>query len=293
MNKWIKFAKQVFNESQKDDILGQSAQLSFYLLLGLFPALLCLTAFVGMLPLEDVFQQLMDYLHTVLPANSLGLVQNYLQQVEAGSGTGIFSFGMFGALWAASSGALALMSALNVVYEVGESRSFGKARLVAVGITIGLGFFIMVSIFLIMLGGRVSQWIAEWIGFGGLFVTLWALIQWPLIIIFMFIGVNSTYYFAPNRRSSWMKNSPGAMVAVVLWLVASLGFKVYVENFNNYNAAYGSLAAGVVLMLWLYISGAALLLGAEINWELSKPASTVLEPNARTGYGDRSVKYRH
>ena len=82
-------------------------------------------------------------------------------------------------------------------------------------------------------------------------------------------------------------------MAVILWLVASLGFKVYVENFNNYNAAYGSLAAGVVLMMWLYISGTALLLGAEINWELSKRASQVLEPNARTGYAERSVNYRH
>lgn len=134
---------------------------------------------------------------------------------------------------------------------------------------------------------------SRWIGFGDLFVALWALIQWPLIIIFMFIAVNSTYYFAPNRRSSWMKNSPGAVVAVVLWLVASLGFKLYVENFNNYNAAYGSLAAGVVLMLWLYISGASLLLGAEINCELSKRASPVLEPNARTGYAERSARYLH
>ena len=267
---WLRFGKQVFNESLRDDLLGQSAQLSFYLLLALFPALLCLTSFVGMLPLENVLPQFLGYLQTVLPSDSMSLVQGYLQQVEAGSGTGMFSVGMLGALWATSTGILALMSALNVVYEVKESRSFLKARLVAISLTFGAGFFVTVSIFLIILGGRVSRWIADWVGFGDVFVTTWALLQWPLVIVFMLLAVNTTYYLAPNKQSSWTWISPGAVVAVVLWLVSSLGFKLYVENFNNYNAAYGSLAAVVVLMLWLYISGVILLLGAEINSELTK-----------------------
>jgi membrane protein len=267
---WIAFGKKVFNESLQDDLPGQAAQLSFYLLLALFPALLCLTSIVGMLPLENVLPQLMDSLQTVLPADSMRLVEDYLQQVQEGSGAGVLSLGMLGALWAASSGVLALMAALNVVYEVKEYRSFLKARLVAIGLTLGTGIFVTASIFLTIMGGRVSQWIAKWIGFGDGFVITWTLMQWPLVIVFMLLAVNAIYYFAPNRRSSWTWISPGAVVAVVLWLVASLGFKLYVENFNNYNAAYGSLAAAIVLMLWFYISGAVLLLGAEINSELNK-----------------------
>jgi membrane protein len=177
---------------------------------------------------------------------------------------------MLGALWAASSGVLALMSALNVVYEVNEFRSFMQARLVAIGLTLGTGIFVTASIFLIIMGGRVSRWIAEWVGFSDVFVIAWALMQWPLIVVFMLLAINAIYYFAPNRPSSWTWMSPGAVVAVILWLVSSLGFKLYVENFNNFNAAYGSLAAAVVLMLWFYISGAVLLLGAEINSELNK-----------------------
>lgn len=267
---WIAFGKKVFHESLQDDLPGQAAQLSFYLLLALFPALLCLTSIVGMLPLENVLPQLMDSLQTVLPADSMRLVEDYLQQVQEGSGTGILSLGMLGALWAASSGVVALMAALNVVYEVKEYRSFLKARLVAIGLTFGTGVFVTASIFLIIMGGRVSQWIAEWVGFGDLFVMTWTLMQWPLVVVFMLLAINAIYYFAPNRRSSWTWISPGAVVAVVLWLVSSLGFKLYVENFNNYNAAYGSLAAVIVLMLWFYLSGAVLLLGAEINSELNK-----------------------
>jgi membrane protein len=267
---WIAFGKKIFDESLQDDLLGQAAQLSFYLLLALFPALLCLTSIVGMLPLENVLPQLMDSLQTVLPGDSLRLVDGYLQQVQEGSGTGILSLGMLGALWAASSGVLALMSALNVVYEVNEFRSFMQARLVAIGLTLGTGIFVTASIFLIIMGGRVSRWIAEWVGFSDVFVITWALMQWPLIVVFMLLAINAIYYFAPNRPSSWTWMSPGAVVAVILWLVSSLGFKLYVENFNNFNAAYGSLAAAVVLMLWFYISGAVLLLGAEINSELNK-----------------------
>lgn len=270
MDRWWEFGKRVVQESLEDDILGQAAQLSFYFLLALFPALLCLTALIGMLPLEQVLQRLMEYLRTVLPLESLNLVKGYLEQVRKGSGTGVLSFGMLGALWAASSGVAAIMSALNVVYEVNESRSFWKARLVAIGLTIGSGFFVIFSIFAIMMGGRISQWIAKWIGVGDMFVVLWAFIQWPLVVLCMLGAVNATYHLAPNIRSSWSWSSPGAVVAVMLWLLASLGFKLYVENFNNYNAAYGSLAAVVVLMLWLYMSGLALLLGAEINSELDK-----------------------
>lgn len=267
---WIAFGKKVFNESLKDDLSGQAAQLGFYLLLALFPALLCLTSIVGMLPLENVLPQLLDSLQTVLPAESMSLVEGYLQQVQEGSGTGILSLGMLGALWAASSGVLALMAALNVVYEVKESRSFLKGRLVAIGLTLGAGVIVITSIFLIIMGGRVSLWIAEWVGFGDVFVITWTLMQWPLVVVFMLLAVNAIFYFAPNRRSSWTWISPGAVVAVVLWLVSSLGFKLYVENFSNYNAAYGSLSAAIVLMLWFYISGAVLLLGAEINSELNK-----------------------
>ncbi|MGD9849682.1 MAG: YihY/virulence factor BrkB family protein [Nitrospirales bacterium] len=274
--RWIDFLRQVVNESLEDDLLGQAAQLSFYFLLALFPALLCLTAVVGMLPLENVIPRLMNYLQTVLPAGSLTLVREYLTQIKTGSGGGILSLGMLGAFWAASSGMAALISTLNAVYEVQETRSFVKARLVALGLTIGIGFFMTLSILLFIWGERVSLWVAQWFGFTETFVTVWAFIQWPLIVVLMLVAVGAAYYFCPNKRVKWRWISPGAVVAVLLWFGMSLGFKWYVENFNNYNAAYGSLAGGVVLMLWLYLSGAALLLGGEINSELDKsePPST-------------------
>jgi membrane protein len=262
---WPEFLKQVWADVQDDDLFGKAAQLGFYFIFALFPALLCLTALIGLLPIQSILPELMTYIKTVLPTETMPLITKYLDQVVTGSGAGMVSFGFLSALWAVSTGMAAIIDTLNTVYNVNDSRPLWKARSIAMLMTIGATIFIVLSMFLILLGGYLSQWVAVRIGFGAIFTIMWALIQWPFVIMFMLLAVSLIYYLAPNVSHPWRVITPGSVVAVALWLLSSLGFKYYVTNFGTYNAAYGSLAGVMVLMLWLYMSGLVLLIGGEVD----------------------------
>jgi membrane protein len=269
---WKELARRLWHEIGRDEILGRAAQLAYYFLLALFPALLFLTALVGLFPIESVMPELMAYLRNILPAEALSLVEKYLQQVVQGSGKDILSLGLLGALWASSSGVTAIMDSLNAVYNAKETRPMWKARLIAIAMTIGLAGFIIVSITLVLYGEHIGAWVSDWIGLGWLFTLAWVILQWPLVFTLMLFAVAVMYYVSPNVVQNWRWVTPGSLFAVLAWLLVSLGFKVYVENFGNYNAAYGSIAGVIVLMLWFYMSGIVLLIGGEINAEIEKAA---------------------
>ena len=258
---WKDFAQRLWQESQKDEILGRAAQLAYYFLLALFPALLFLTALIGLFPLKETLPELMLYLQTVLPADALSLLERYLDSVVKGSSGDILSLGLLGALWASSSGVTAIMESLNVVYGAEETRPYWKVRIIATLLTIGLAGFIIVSTTLILYGERIGEWIANFVGLGWLFVIAWNVLQWPASISLMLFALAVIYYICPDVDHDWRWVTPGSVCAVSMWLVVSLGFKLYVENFGNYNAAYGSIAGVIVLMLWLYLTGVVMLLG--------------------------------
>jgi membrane protein len=267
---WAELGRRVWRETLKDEILGRAAQLAYYLVLALFPALLFLTALLGLLPLEEIMPQLFQRLSDVMPADALSILERYLSQVVQGSGTGILSLGVLGALWATSSGLTSIMDALNAVYNVTDTRPYWKARLIAIAMTIGLAGFIIVSTVLVLYGEHIGKWVADQVGLGWLFVTAWTVLQWPVAFLFMLFAIGTVYYFAPCVEQDWRWLTPGSMFAVLSWLLVSLGFKFYVETFGDYNAAYGSIAGVIVLMLWVYLSGVVLLLGGEINAEIAK-----------------------
>jgi len=270
---WSGLAKRTWHETMEDDLLGRAAQLAFYVLLALFPALLFLTAMLGLFPLRPIIPELLSRMRYVLPADALSLLGKYLEQVVAGSGSGILSLGLLGALWASSSGLTALMETLNVAYDVEETRPFWKVRLIAIAMTVGLAGFIILSTILVLSGERIGQWVADWAGLGQAFASAWAMFQWPVALGLMLVAISIIYYVAPNVRQDWRWVTPGSVFAVALWLAVSLGFKAYVEHFGDYNAAYGSLAGIIVLMLWLYWGGVALLIGAEMNSEIVAAAT--------------------
>ncbi len=262
---WVDFFKQIWTEIQQDDLFGRAAQLGFYFQLALFPALMFLTAMIGLLPIQSMLPQILSYLETVLPVDSMPLIETYLNQVVSGSGAGILSLSFFGTFWAVSTGMAAIIDTLNAVYNVKDFRPLWKARGIAMIMTIVCTLFVILSMILILAGGVLSQWIAESIGFGAVFTISWSIVQWPLVIMLMLLAVSMIYYMAPNVSHSWRVITPGSVVAVVLWFLSSLGFKYYVANFGTYNAAYGSLAGVIVLMLWLYMSGLVLLIGGEVD----------------------------
>jgi membrane protein len=240
--------------------------------LALFPALLFLTALLGLFPLQPIIPELLAYLREVLPADALSLLEKYLQQVVEGSGGSLLSLGLVGALWASSSGLTAIMDALTVVYDTKETRTLWKIWVTALAMTIGLAGFIILSAALVLVGEHIAQGVANFLGLGELFTIGWMIVQWPLIFVLMLVAVAAIYYFSPNVEQDWRWVTPGSLVAVVLWVAVSLGFKLYVENFGNYNVAYGSIGGGIVLMLWFYLSGIALLIGGELNAEIGKAA---------------------
>jgi len=270
---WKDLAQRLWQESEKDEILGRAAQLAYYFLLALFPALLFLTAVLGLFPLKEVMPELMTYLRTVLPSDALSLLERYLDNVVKGTGGDILSLGLLGALWASSSGVTAIMEALNVVYGAEETRPYWKVRVIAALLTIGLAGFIIVSMTLILYGARIGEWITDMVGLGWLFLIAWNLLQWPAAVLLMLLALAIIYYVCPNVEQDWRWVTPGSACAVTLWVGVALGFKTYVDHFGNYNAAYGSIAGVIVLMLWLYLTGVVMLLGGEINAQIEHAAA--------------------
>jgi membrane protein len=267
--------RRLWEESQKVELLGRAAQLSYYALLALFPALIFLTALMGLFSVQSFMPELMSYLRNVLPADALSMVQRFLTQVAEGSGANILSLGALGALWASSSGVTAIMDALNVVFGVKEDRRpFWRVRLTAIVLTTGLAGFVIMSLALVLYGPTIGRWIADLMGFDVVFTWIWNVLQWPVIATLMLIVVAAIYHICPDRRHKrWRWVTPGSVFAVLMWLLVSLGFKAYVDNFGDYNKVYGSIAGVIVLMLWFYWSGMVLLLGGEINAEIEKAAA--------------------
>src|SRR5215218_8558676 len=255
---WKELAKRVYAEVMDDDVLGRSAQLSYYFLLALFPALLFITSLLGYLAGEDsqLRQGLFNYLAAVLPGEASKLVSQTVTDVTQSSGGGKLSFGILATLWAASNGMGAISESLNAAYDLKETRSWWKVRLIAVGLTLALTFLIVSSLVLVLYGHDLADTIAGKFGLGEVFALTWKVVQWPIVLGFVLLAFALIYYFAPDSRDQdWKWITPGAIVGVALWLLVSFAFKAYLSFFNSYSATYGSLGAVIILMLWFYFTG--------------------------------------
>jgi membrane protein len=276
------FLARVWSRANADEVFGRSAQLSYYFLLSLFPLLFFLTTLFGYFAGagSHLQRKLITYLGSVVPASALHLVTATIEEVIAARGGGKLSFGLLAALWAASSGINALGQALNAAYDVPETRPWWKVRLISVALTVAQAVLIISALLIVLYGGRLGHFLAAPIHEGHPFSIAWKILQWPIALAFVFLAFGLIYQFAPNLparrrggrlpasdyRRRWL--SPGVLVAVLLWLLVSLGFRLYLHFFNSYSATYGSLGALIILMLWFYLTGAAILLGGEVNCEL-------------------------
>ena len=281
---WTELAKRVYAEVLDDDVLGRSAQLSYYFLLALFPALLFLTSLLGYLAGENgqLRQGLFDYLAAVLPGEASKLVSETVTDVTQSSGGGKLSFGVLATLWAASNGMGAISESLNAAYDLKETRPWWKVRLTAVGLTLALTLLIVTALVLILYGHDIADAVSVWLGLGSAFATAWKVVQWPLVLVFVLLAFALIYYFGPDaQKQHWKWITPGAVVGVALWLLISFGFKAYLSYFNSYSATYGSLGAVIILMLWFYFTGTAILVGGEINSEIENAMAKQGAPDAK------------
>ncbi len=265
-------AKRVWNEANKDNVWGSAAELAYYFLFALFPMLIFLTTLVGFLP--DFQQTLLSALARTLPAEVMKLVVNTLHDVTINRSGGLLSIGIIGMLWSASGGVVSLMDALNIAYDVKEGRSFWKQRLISVGLTIGLSLFIVAGTLLIMFGDKFSIRLSQALGLGVTFKLIWSMVDYLLGLALILAGIELFYFFGPNVKQKWRWTSPGGVFAVASIVIGSLLFSFYIRYAPSYSATYGSLGAVMVLMLWLYIFGLVLLIGAEVNSEIYQASNT-------------------
>ena len=281
---WRELAKRVWKEIQEDEVFGRAAELSYYFLLALFPFLIFLTSIIGFVlgSGTGTRRTLFDYLARVMPPSAYQLITDTMTEVSAASSGGKISFGILAALWAASNGLSAITSSLNTAYDVKETRPWWKQRLTAIALTIALSVFIISALVLVVAGGSIADWLAATFGLGSTFPVAWKIIQWPVVLGCMIFAFALIYYFAPDLHDQkWTWLTPGSAIGVVLWLLVSIAFRVYLQFFDSYSATYGSLGAVIILMLWLYLTGAAVLIGGEINSEIEHAAAQQGQPDAK------------
>jgi membrane protein len=256
-----------WREFNADNCLGLAAQLAFYFALSLFPALIFVVALASYFP-RTVMNDALAALEPVAPTEVVSLIRTQLDSILAAEQGGLLTLGVLGAVWSSSGALTAIIDALNRAYDIEESRPWWKVRLVAIALTLGLALFILVAFTLVIAGPEMAGAIAGWFGLGQAFTWVWNVVQWPVVFALVAFAVAVTFYFAPDAEQEWVYLTPGTVTATLLWLLASLGFRFYVQNFGDYNATYGALGGAVVLLLWLYVAGLVLLIGGELNAEI-------------------------
>ena len=265
---WRELARRTYKETVADHGLGLAAQLAYYFLLALFPAVLCVIALASFLPLQNFTDEVASLLGRVAPPEIVTLIREQMTRLADGNDGGILSLGLLGALWSSSAAMVAMIDAMNRAYDIDEARPWWKVRLTATLLTVGLAVFVVLSAGLIVAGPQLADLLAGWFGFGTVFTLTWKVLQWPIAFALITTGIALVYYYAPDAEQDFTWITPGSLIAATFWVIASLAFRFYVVSFGNYEATYGTVTGVILLMLWFYISGLMLIIGAEAAAEI-------------------------
>jgi membrane protein len=270
-----RFIRTVLQDIRKDRVMGRAAELAFYLILSLFPLLICLLSLLTFLPGSR--ELAMQYLSRLLPEEALSLIRKWVSELFESRSGAVLSFGLLFSLWSASTGVAALMDVLNTAYDVQEGRSFLKTRLTALLLTFALTVLLFAGIALVIYGRTLAEWLFDYwdIPFSG----IWEVFTYISGVLLLFASLVLTYNLAPNVDRATNRVWPGSFFSVAGILIFSWFFSLYLRFGPSYNATYGSLGAVVVLMLWLYFVGVVMIIGAEINSELIKRNGNAASPN--------------
>jgi|SRR5579872_6470152 len=287
---WRELAKRTCRKSWEDEVFGQSARLAFYFFFAMFPVLLLLVILLGRSTGAgpELLGAFLDSSKQVLPPDASALVVNTTRQlnVRAVLGAGAIVAGG-GAAWGALNGTRAIISGLNKAYEVKEERSWLRVLSIVFGLTVSLGILALIGLTLIVYGGQAANMIGQHFGAPAHFGVLWHLISWVVILTLLVLSFAVLYRFGPNLRDRrWQWSVPGAVVGVGLWLASTLLLRVYQQHFGSSQRIYGELNAVVTLLLWLYVTGAAIFIGGEANSEIEKAAAEAGNADVR-GAGER------
>jgi membrane protein len=278
---WGELLKRTIKDANEDDCLGLAAQLAYYFFLALFPAILFLIALASFFPLTNIADDVVRALRPIAPADVLRFLEEELRRLSNTDSGGILTIGILGAIWSSSAAVVAIVGSLNRAYDIEESRPWWKVRLTAIGLTIALALMVLVSFTLIVAGPSIAQQLASSLGLGFAFEWTWKILQWPLAFFLVSTAVGLVYYFAPDAEQEWVWITPGAVLSTLLWVLVSLAFKYYAANITDFNATYGAVGAVIVLLLWFYFSGLAILVGAELNAEIEHASPHGKDPGEK------------
>jgi len=266
--RWASILKRAFVDVNQNHTLAFAAGLSYYFVLSLFPALIALSAVLGYLPIPGLFNQILTLMARFVPADSMGVVRQIVHDVISPHRGALLSFGLIGTLWTASSGFAGMIEALNVAYNVPETRPYWKTRGLSLILTFVAGGLLLLALGPMLVGPKFGEWMARDLGVSYLWARIWPVLRWTVSGGFIVMAVESMYFLAPNVKQRFGHTLGGAVFAVATWLALSFALGIYFQNFANLNRTYGVLGGGIALMTWLYWSSFVILLGAEINGEL-------------------------
>ena len=263
---WREFGRRFVKEFQEDTVTDCAAQLSYYFLFSLFPFLFFLVTLAAYLPFSHgAVEAALTRVAPLIPGDALSLVQDQLRSLVNQPRPKLLTLGLAVALWSASRGVDALRTALNMAYDVPESRPFWKTQGLAMVMTLLGTLLIPLSFGLFLLGGKLGEWLAERLQVEQVFQLVWSWVRWPFVAALVMLVLALCYYVLPDVKQRFKYITPGSVIGTGLWLVSTWGFTQYVDHFGKYNVTYGSIGGVVVLLLWLYISGLIFILGGELN----------------------------
>jgi membrane protein len=269
---WWSVLKRTVTEFKDDNLTDWAAALTYYGVLAIFPALIVLVSVLGLIG-ESATQPLIDNLGKVAPGPAKEIFTSAIENLQGSKGAaGIFFIvGLAGALWAASGYVAAFMRASNSIYDIEEGRPIWKTLPTRVVLTVVLLALLAISAIAVTLTGGLAKQVGGVIGLSDTAITVWNIAKWPVLLLVVSFMFALLYWAAPNvKHPKFRWVSPGGVLAVVGWVIASLAFAFYVANFGSYNKTYGALAAPIVFLVWLWISNIMVLLGAEFNAELER-----------------------
>jgi membrane protein len=267
---WGQLLKRTFNEAMADDVPSLAAQQAYYYFFALFPALLALLSIASFFPVANLTDEIVARLSTIAPPDVVEIVSKEIGKLSNSNTGGILTIAFLFTLWSSSAAMLSMSTTLNIAYDVTESRPWWKTRLTAIALTVGLSIFILMSMTLIIAGPTLAERLASTFHLGAAFEWTWKVLQWPVVFILVSGAIALVYYFAPDVEQDWVWITPGSLIATALWVLVSLGFKFYLSSLGGAETykAYGVIGGVMVLLLWFYLSGLAVLLGAELNAEI-------------------------
>jgi membrane protein len=268
---WWAAVKRTIREFRVDNLSDWAAALTYYSVLSIFPALLVLIALVDLAGPRTI-QTLLDNLGQVAPGSVNQILATAIENLQQTRGSaGVLALvSLAAALWLASRYIAAFMRASNAIYDVPEGRPIWKTLPIRIGVTVVVMVLLAVSAVAVVATGGLAARLGRLLGIGRTAVTVWDIAKWPVLLLIVGFMFGLLYWASPNARQPFRWVTPGGILAVVVWVLASLGFAVYVANFGSYNKTYGSLASVIIFLVWLWLSNTAILLGAELNAELER-----------------------